>query len=196
VTKTGSESLLQAFHDSPDVICHGKQVKGHGVTLGDVPDDRIAIISLRDPVDRFRSGYDMNYRENHADIVRRYPTASDMAMEIADIMFDEEWGYTYRPQILWTGGAEEMKRRGVHWMMTEDIDDFIRDIDIRDKNVHDIHWNTQDWFRYPRSSLTPKAVSAILEAYRADFRMLRQLGVEYRYFKWLDSTMRPKYEDE
>lgn len=185
VTKTGSESLLRAFRDSPDIKVH-ETTKGHDVALHHVPDERIAIVSLRDPVRRFRSGYDMNFRDNHRNIRERYPTASHFAEALPDIMHDAEWGYTYRPQILWTGGAERMKERNVIWCLTEDIDDLIRTFAGNADGIHQhgVHWNSQDHFGLPRSTLTPLAINAIMQAYRADFRMLRQLGVRDDYFEY------------
>ena len=90
ITKTGSETMNQAFRNSRNVLVH-EGVEGHQVVLWMVPDCRTAIMTLRDPVERFRSGYDMNYRVNHQGIQERYPTVNDMALDIKKHMYDMEW---------------------------------------------------------------------------------------------------------
>ena len=189
ITKTGSESLKQAFRDTRNVLVH-EGVEGHQIVLWMVPEYRTAIMSLRDPVERFRSGYDMNARTNHVGINERYPTASDMALDIKNVMYDMEWGYTYLPQVFWTRGADYIRKRKAVWMMTQDIDTFIEQFPAERKNVHGVHHNAQELFRDKvRSELTPAAIGALQDAYAADFAMLDELGVPERYFKHLQSRM-------
>ena len=147
-------------------------------------------MSLRDPVERFRSGYDMNYRINHANIRERYPTASDMALDIGRIMYDMEWGYTYLPQVFWTRGADYIRKREAVWVMTQDIDTFIEQFPAERKNVTNIHHNAQTNFTgLEPSQLSPAAIGALQTAYAADFKMLRDLGVPDSYFKHLQGRL-------
>lgn len=189
ITKTGSESLQQAFRDTRNILVH-EGVEGHQTVLWMVPEYRRAILSLRDPVERFRSGYDMNARTNHSGMLERYPTASDMAMDIGKVMYDMEWGYTYLPQVFWTRGADYIRKRKAVWVMTQDIDEFIRRFPAERKNVHNVHHNAQELFRSAeKSKLDPLAISALLKAYEADFAMLKELGVPDSYFKHLQGRL-------
>lgn len=176
IPKTGSESLKQAFMYAPLVLVHNGVV-GHGVQLDDVPETRTAIITLRDPVQRFRSGYDMNVRDNEAGIRERYPTVNDMAMDIANIMYDMEWGYTYLPQSYWVRGSKYLIERNSVWMMTAQIDQFISEFKTKGMVKPKQHHNSQDIFGLKRSELTPIAKKAVMDAYAADYHMLSELGV-------------------
>lgn len=189
ITKTGSESLKQAFRDTRNILVH-EGVEGHQIVLWMVPEYRTAIMSLRDPVERFRSGYDMNYRNDHVNIRERYPTVNDMALDIKNVMYDMEWGYTYLPQAFWTRGADYIKKRKAVWVMTQDIDEFIDRFPAERKNVHNIHHNAQTNFTGLKpSQLSPAAIGALQDAYAADFAMLRELGVPDRYFKHLQGRL-------
>ena len=189
ITKTGSESLKQAFRNTRNILVH-EGVEGHQIVLWMVPEYRKAILSLRDPVERFRSGFDMNARMNHANINERYPTANDMALDIKNVMYDMEWGYTYLPQVFWTRGADYIRKRDAVWVMTQDIDEFIERFPAERKSVHNIHHNAQTNFRgLEPSRLSPAAIGALQEAYAADFAMLRELKVPDRYFKHLQGRI-------
>jgi hypothetical protein len=188
ITKTGSETMKQAFRNTRNVLVH-EGVEGHQLLLWQVPDYRTPILTLRDPVERFRSGYDMNYRINHRNIKERYPTANDMAFDIHRIMYDMEWGYTYLPQVFWTRGADYINDKRAIWVMTQDIDKFIDEFDVERKHITGLHHNSQELFGMERSVLSPAAIGALEQAYAADFRMLDDLGVEDRYFKHLQGRI-------
>lgn len=188
ITKTGSETMKQAFRNTRNVLVH-EGVEGHQLLLWQVPDYRTPILTLRDPVERFRSGYDMNYRINHRNIQERYPTANDMAFDIHRIMYDMEWGYTYLPQVFWTRGADYINDKRAIWVMTQDIDKFIDEFDVERKHITGLHHNSQELFGMERSVLSPAAIGALEQAYAADFRMLDDLGVEDRYFKHLQGRI-------
>lgn len=181
IPKTGSESLKQAFMYAPLVMVHNG-VEGHGVTMWEVPERRTPIVTLRDPVARFRSGYDMNYRDNEANIRERYPTVNDLAMDIKNVMYNMEWGFTYLPQSYWVRGAEYLKERKAYWIMTPDIDRFLQTFKTKGMRIPTQHHNSQDIFGLKRSTLTPQARGAIMEAYAADYQMFRDLNVPEHYF--------------
>lgn len=181
IPKTGSESLKQAFMSAPLVLVHNG-VEGHGVTMWEVPERRTPIVTLRDPIERFRSGYDMNVRDNEANIKERYPTANDLALDIKNVMYNMEWGFTYLPQSYWTRGAEYMTQREAIWVITPAIDKFIEEFKTKGMKRPNQHHNSQDLFRLKRSTLSPIAMKAIEEAYAADYKMLRDLGLPPSFF--------------
>lgn len=189
ITKTGSESLLRALRMVPTVTVH-EGVEGHAVRLEDVPDDAIPIISLRDPVERFRSGYDMNARTNYGGMVDEWPTANDLAQDIAKVMWDMKWGFTFLPQVYWVRGVEYLLSRKPMLTMTEDIDSFIVTFPDGPVNAHKQRYNAQTSFRgLQPSKLSPVAIRAVREAYAADMHMLQTLGVPDRYFKHLQGRL-------
>lgn len=175
IPKTGSETMKQSFAFAPTITKH-LGVEGHGVQLSDVPDHRRAIIALRDPIERFRSGYDMNARDNEAGVNERYPTVDDMARDIHNIMYDREWGYTYIPQVYWTHGADYMKFRRAIWVMTPDIDSFLDKFTAVVPEVRRIekHANRQSMWG-SKSTLSEYSKERLRDAYAADYRMLERL---------------------
>lgn len=175
IPKTGSETMKQSFAYAPTITKH-LGVEGHGVQLSDVPDHRRAIVALRDPIERFRSGYDMNARDNEAGINERYPTANDMARDIHNIMYDREWGYTYIPQVYWTHGADYMKYRNAIWVMTPDIDGFLDAFSAIVPEIVKIekHANRQSMWG-SKSVISDTAQAILRHAYAADYRMLERL---------------------
>lgn len=181
IPKTGSESLKQAFMSAPLVLVHNG-VEGHGVTMWEVPERRTPIVTLRDPIQRFRSGYDMNFRDNEANIRERYPTADDLALDIKNVMYNMEWGFTYLPQSYWCRGAEYVKDREAIWILTPMLDQFMKTFSTKGMRIPASRHNSHEAMGGQRSKLSPIAMKAIEEAYASDYQMLKDLGVPESFF--------------
>jgi len=173
VTKTGSESLKWAFAGSHHILTH-HGFEGHGITLPMVPEYRRAIIPLRDPVDRFRSAYDMSYKNDYHDFRKTYPTIESLSSVIDEVMYDKRFGYTYLPQVWWTRGADYIEERGAIVVMTPDIDDFIRSM-ADEGGSRVLHWNVTK----ERSKVTKDVYEDIRRAYAADYRMFEMIGRDF-----------------
>jgi hypothetical protein len=173
ITKTGSGSLVNALETSSVVITHGKG--GHRVRLENVPAGNTAIISIRDPIERCRSGFDMTTRLNNNNIRERYPTIDLWVEALRVNMYNQEWGATYLPQVQWTGGAAYMRERKAIIVQTNEMTQFINTFD-----VPGIRRNIVPAHAHPGkpSRMSPHSAGIIEEIYAADYAMLRGLGIQ------------------
>ena len=112
-----------------------------------------------------------------------------MALDIRNIMYDMEWGFTYIPQSYWVRGAEYIKEREAAWMLTTQIDTFIDTFKTKGMTKPTQHHNSQDIFGLQRSKLSPIAMKAIEDAYACDYAMMRGLGVPESSFTQYNGTL-------
>lgn len=93
IPKNGGTALSCLPHINPP--------RDHSVRLSMVPDP--AIVVLRDPVDRFRSAFDMYVSQRR--IV--HLTDFDAFMEQFPDILDREWpGFAFRPQTWWVDDTD------------------------------------------------------------------------------------------
>jgi hypothetical protein len=82
----------------------------HSLRLADVPEDAVAIAVLRDPIDRFRSAYDMFWNDNRLP-VRAYGDGNiDDFIKAGPDAWDD---IAFYPATWWLGDAEYVRKRGV-----------------------------------------------------------------------------------
>ena len=158
IPKAASDSLGNAV-----VAAGGEAAEGHDVRLANVPKGMTAIAILRDPVDRFRSAYDMHWNTDTNGIVRRYPSVDAFAEAGPDVW--AEWGQAFKPSSWWLSSAAYVRKRRAIVIPYERMRDVLFEIGIRGiRPTHVTH------IRHELRSVGP-----VIEHYAADYAMREAL---------------------
>lgn len=142
---------------------------GHEFPLSQVPDP--AVVILRDPVERFRSAFDMYVAQRHTH------QSIDEFMERLDENLSQDWpGYAFRPQTWW---VDEPEGRDLIVFRTEWLDDLYGDMlpgigSIR-RNESRPKWAYPPPIWWQPTRLLPKYKARIRRRYAADYELLEQL---------------------
>lgn len=162
IPKTGGTAVARL----PNVI----KPRDHSVRLSMVPDP--AIVVLRDPVERFRSAFDMYVAQRH--IV--HLTDIDEFVDHLDEVIDRQWpGFGFRPQSWWIDDTD----RDLVVLRTEWLDDLYGDtlpgVGSIYRNESRPKWSLPRPAWWQPSALTPDHAKTIARHYADDYELIRCL---------------------
>ena len=151
---------------------------GHGSRLRDLPDPVIA--TVRDPVARYVSAWDMCARQSHLPQYERWPTASDAALDDEGFAWlTEQFLHAFRPLVWWLESAEYARERCWHICHTETLEADVAAVCARlglERHLPDLghtHSNSARSHGTAKSVLTAEAIAALRERYAGDHELLR-----------------------
>lgn len=116
IPKAGSGALVIALRDLGEL-------PDHEYRLADVPDGDLAFAVLRDPVERFRSAYDMYHNDGTGDMAARFPTVDDFIQAGPDEWLDPVWGSAFWHATWWLRDADYVRERGAIVLAAETFAD-------------------------------------------------------------------------
>lgn len=105
IPKAASSALVVTLKDLAFIPVHEYR-------LSYVPEGGIAFAVMRDPIDRFRSTFDMYTTWENANVLERFPTINDFVDAGPEQWRSSEWGCGYWKATWWLKSAEYVKERG------------------------------------------------------------------------------------
>lgn len=117
IPKAASSALVKATRY---VAEHPKH---HEHRLRDWPRSDLVLAVTRDPLDRFRSAYDMYVRDGTGNMRERFPRVDDFIAAGPDEWMHEMWGSAFWPQTYWLESADYVHSRDIIVMPIETFGD-------------------------------------------------------------------------
>lgn len=105
IPKAASQALVDTLKDIAFIPVHE-------FSLTYVPTGKLAWAILRDPVDRFRSAYDMYSVWPQTNLLERFPTIDDFVAAGPQEWMSPEWGCGYWKASWWLKSADYVRERG------------------------------------------------------------------------------------
>ena len=138
------------------------EIPKHEHALRDVDEADLAFAIVRDPIDRFRSAYDM-YRKNGK--MGAFPTVDDFIRAGPTEWMREEWGSGFWPLTWWLDSADYVRQRDIIVMHIDSWADDMWHMGLgRPGTTHEAEQRSVVTERWP-----------LLDHYAADYELLEGL---------------------
>ena len=160
IPRTGGTSRALALRDEPVIV------SGHRVRLSSVEPDDTPVIFVRDPVERFISGWDHLYPHKGAAVLRRWRTAEALAHDIEDAYpLVSRVAYVFRRMSWWLDVPRPDAIVGRTETMVVDMERILG---------HAAYLPTVNVSRH-HSVLSARAIERVRECYQEDYRWLAKV---------------------
>lgn len=174
IPKTGGWALCNALGAQSHRM-------GHSTRLRQIPEDAPVITTVRDPVARWVSAFDMCARQLRQ-FQRPYEVASDFAVnDDGRAWLEEHFEHVFRHLTWWLESPEYVKERGVIVLHTETLDDDWETVKAKHGLTGELappghgHRNDHRDQGTVKSVLTPEAMTTLDAVYADDYALLEGL---------------------
>lgn len=176
IPKTGSGTLVAVCGPiSRTMLSHSEGLDDVLVRSGGTPGAVLA--SVRHPVDRFRSAFDMYQRQGEMEY-RGFESLEEFVDAGPAEWHKPRWGSAFWSQTYWLKSIEHIRRWGVTVLYTPQMDQQLIALKVAGWPIMPTGSNMNRHDAGPRRSLFTDPTGKVREWYAPDLRMLEALGYE------------------
>jgi hypothetical protein len=161
IPKAASQALVDTLKDIAFIPVHE-------FSLTYVPEGKLAWAIMRDPVQRFRSAFDMYTVWPQSNLLERFPTVDDFVAAGPEEWMSPEWGCGYWKAKWWLRSAEYVRERGAIVLDYRTFNDDLEAMGFPRPGV--AHPTTRG-----KTTMSADSVLRLKDYYADDYRLMEEL---------------------